>query len=257
MKISLIGTGNVAWHIGYKLYNAGHEILEVYGRNADNANLLANKLGAKVVYSFEEINHTAADIILIAVADAGIESIVHAVNLQNKLLIHTSGSTNISAIITKNNFAGVLYPLQTFSKHKEVAWDFPVFLEAENEATLGVLTQLAKDVVGAENVQMANSAQRMALHIAAVIACNFANALYAIADDLLVNNGLKFDYLKPLILETANKVQTLSPTQAQTGPAVRKDFVTIKKHQAFLVNDKNIADIYTILSADIIKRAAK
>ena len=170
------------------------------------------------------------------------------------MVVHTSGSVSISAIDNKNR-QGVFYPLQTFSKSKEVDFkSIPICIETKNKKDFQILEKVAKSI--SNIVYKINSEQRKALHIAAVFVCNFVNHLYQIGNDICIENDLPFDILKPLIQETANKIFTLSPNQAQTGPAKRKDTQTINTHMSFL-SDENQKEIYKMLTKSIIDNGKK
>jgi predicted short-subunit dehydrogenase-like oxidoreductase (DUF2520 family) len=154
----------------------------------------------------------------------------------------------------KNRKAG-FYPLQTFSKNKEINFkEIPICLEAQNETDLQLLKQVAENI--SDVVLEINSVQRKSLHVSAVFVSNFVNHLYKIGNDICLENNVSFDVLKPLISETANKIMTLSPIDAQTGPAKRKDTTTINSHLSFLTNE-NQKDIYKILTKSIIDNDKK
>jgi predicted short-subunit dehydrogenase-like oxidoreductase (DUF2520 family) len=152
--------------------------------------------------------------------------------------------------LNSNNRKGVFYPLQTFSASKEIDFKLiPICLEATTRKDYQILEKVAKSI--SDVTYNINSEQRKALHVAAVFVSNFVNHLYQIGNELCLENDLSFEILKPLITETANKIQTLSPTQAQTGPAKRNDTQTIKAHLSFLTND-NQKEIYKLLTKSII-----
>ena len=94
----------------------------------------------------------------------------------------------------------------------------------------------------------ANSKRRAQLHIAAVFACNFTNAMYNAAQHLLAEEGIPFEVLLPLIDETAAKVHTLAPHESQTGPAVRGDKAVMQSHMKALSNDKELSEMYELIS---------
>jgi predicted short-subunit dehydrogenase-like oxidoreductase (DUF2520 family) len=96
------------------------------------------------------------------------------------------------------------------------------------------------------------SEQRLVLHIAAVFACNFSNHVYAIAQQLVESKGISFDYLRPLIAETAANVQQALPSEVQTGPAIRKDEKILQKHLDFLKEKPQLQEIYRLLSQSIV-----
>lgn len=251
MRITLIGSGNVATHLAAALKNAGHRIVQVYSRDAQHAALLAYHVGAEAIDNLVSIN-ADTDIFIIAVKDDVIIEMVKALAGYQKLIVHTSGATNLNSLLAFTDKAGVLYPLQTFSKTKEVDfWTVPLCIEAANDTIKTELKQLAATI--SNNVYDVNSADRKILHLAAVFACNFPNYLYTMAQQLLAAHELSFDMLKPLILETAQKVQVQLPAMVQTGPAVRNDQVTMDAHLQMLKDEPHLQEVYTLLSQGIIK----
>jgi predicted short-subunit dehydrogenase-like oxidoreductase (DUF2520 family) len=139
--------------------------------------------------------------------------------------------------------------LQTFTKNKAVDFSqIPFCLESENDSDFELLEKVAKSI--SNNVFKSNEKQRKALHISAVFVNNFVNEMYRIGNEICDENKIPFEILKPLILETVNKVMTLSPKEAQTGPAKRNDKQTIEAHLDFLSNE-NHAKIYKILTQSI------
>lgn len=251
MRITLIGSGNVATHLGAAFKNAGHQIVQVYSPNLQHAALLAYHIKAEAIDDLQQINPNT-DVFIISVKDDAIEDIAQQLPVHNRLMLHTSGSTDINVLLKYTTNAGVFYPLQTFSRTKEINfWNVPLCLEGADDAIIKTITELAQTV--SNNVYPVNSAQRRVLHLAAVFACNFPNYLYSIAQGLLADNQLDFDLLKPLIAETADKVQQQLPAAVQTGPAVRNDTSTMNKHLEMLKGEPALQQIYEILSQGIIK----
>ena len=250
MNIVLLGSGNVATHLGSALKSAGHKILQVYSRNIHHAEELAQKLQTLATDKLEELT-SEAEVYIISVTDSAIDSVAKDFPFRDKLLVHTSGTTPLDVLKPASDNIGVFYPIQTFSKQKEL--DFkkvPISIEAINTETENTLFNLASSL--SETVVKLNSQQREVLHLSAVFACNFSNHLYAVANNLLVENKLNFDLLRPLIAETASKSQFFSPQDVQTGPAVRNDQLTINKHLDFLDDKPHLKQLYDLLSQDII-----
>ena len=141
--------------------------------------------------------------------------------------------------------------MQSFSKQIETEFsDVPFFIEGNCPESAIALTELAKTI--SNHVYAADSDTRRRLHIAAVFSCNFANHLWALAHDVLREAGLPFDVMKPLIRTTVEKLDTLSPAESQTGPAMRRDYDVISKHLSMLSGDKH--EVYDMLSRSIIKK---
>ncbi|MDB5137202.1 MAG: oxidoreductase [Mucilaginibacter sp.] len=251
MRITIIGSGNVATHLAAAFKNAGHAIVQIYSRDLQNASLLAYHVRADAIDDLELINqHT--DLFVIAVKDDAIETISAALAQYQKLIVHTSGATDLQTLLKYTQNAGVFYPLQTFSKTREVDFNsVPLCIEGADEHINAQLKELAYTIT--QNVYQINSAERKTLHLAAVFAANFPNYLYHISQQLLADQQLPFDLLRPLILETAKKVQEHLPASVQTGPAIRNDEKTMKSHLYQLHEKPELEALYKLLSQGIIK----
>jgi predicted short-subunit dehydrogenase-like oxidoreductase (DUF2520 family) len=253
MRITLIGSGNVATHLGAALKNVGHQIVQVYSRNAQHAALLAYHIKAEPTDDLQQIT-ADADLFMISVSDDAIDELAAALAVHGKPIVHTSGATALQVLLKYTDQAGVFYPLQTFSKSKEVNFrQVPMCIEAAYEDLTIELRQLAQTI--SNNVSLVNSAQRKVLHLAAVFACNFPNYLYHAAQQLLAGHDLDFNLIRPLIAETAQKVENQMPADVQTGPAVRGDNKTMTTHLGMLQTEPQLKEIYTVLSQAIIKMA--
>jgi predicted short-subunit dehydrogenase-like oxidoreductase (DUF2520 family) len=251
IRLSIIGSGNVAQHLIQAFSKTAEiELVQVFSRNPEAVSLVVPN--DKIISDVGELK--AVDLTIIAVSDDAIAEVSKQLAFQNQLVVHTSGSVAMEALDSKNR-KGVFYPLQTFSKSKEV--DFrviPICLEAENENDLQLLTNVAKTI--SNSIANVDSVQRKALHVAAVFVSNFTNHLYQIGNEICEENNLSFDILKPLIQETASKILSLPPKEAQTGPAKRKDTQTINAHLNFLT-DENQKEIYKMLTKSIIDNGKK
>ena len=251
MKVVIIGSGNVATHITKALYAVNVQIVQVWSYHYKNALLLANQVKAQAIANLRDIDNEV-DIYLIAVKDDAISEVVAQLNKFKGVVAHTSGSVDIDIFEDSYENYGVFYPLQTFSKIKEVSFaTVPLCLEANTESALQSLTDLANRL--SSNVVEVNSEKRKILHLAAVFACNFTNHLYVLANEILKVNQLEFDILRPLITETAAKIQNTLPLDVQTGPAIRNDNETLNKHKELLNKQPELLEIYKTLSESIKK----
>lgn len=251
MKIVLVGAGNLATQLGRSLAGHGYDIAQIYSRTEASAETLGAVLQVPFVTSVGEIC-TDADLYIVAVKDSALpELIPQLVNgREHALFVHTAGSLPMD--IWKHHALryGVFYPMQTFSKQRQVEFDsIPIFIEAQNEADCRRLKKLAS--VLSSKVYDADSSQRRALHLSAVFACNFTNYMYSVCEHLLAEAGLPFDTMLPLIDETAAKVHELLPSQAQTGPAVRYDTNVISKHLEALAAHPEWQELYGKISKNI------
>ena len=251
IKVTIIGSGNVANHLISAFATTENiKILQVFARNPINISVgIPND---KIVSDYSDLKK--ADLFIIAVSDVAIAEISAKITCENQLVAHTSGSFSINGLDDKNRKA-VFYPLQTFSKSKKVDFkEVPICLEAQNNADYEILEKVANSI--SDKIYKIDSQQRKSLHLAAVFVCNFTNHLYKIGNDICNENKVDFDILKPLIQETANKIISLTPEKAQTGPAIREDISTINDHLKLLTNE-NQKDIYKLLTKSIIDNGKK
>jgi predicted short-subunit dehydrogenase-like oxidoreductase (DUF2520 family) len=237
MRIVLIGAGRVAYHLAKRLYGTQAEIVQVYARSQKNALRVAEQSGCACTAIFD-INKiiTDADAYIVAISDDALTEIVPLLAAflpKNARIVHTSGSVPSTVFAPYFSHFGVFYPLQSFSFQTEPNWQtLPICLHTANPDDYDFWYDFA--ALLSQNIYRADDEQRAVLHIAAVFTNNFSNYLYTIAATLLAKNDLDFDILKPLIVETALKVQNNPPALVQTGPAARNDTHTIEKHLAYL-----------------------
>lgn len=252
-KVAILGTGNVAWHLAPALEEAGHTVTEVYGRDLSKVQQVTKRLYTTEAKTDLDFSDSEAEIFILAVSDQAISELADEVILpEDSILVHTSGAVSLDILgYSSASYTGIFYPLQTFSKDREINFeDVPFLLESEDGTTLQKLKKLAKSLSPMQYVL--KSKDRMALHIAAVFASNFSNHMLRLAEEIMARKGLDYEMLKPLIIETISKSLELGAKKAQTGPAIRSDFNTLDAHYQFLNYNEQVAEIYRLISQDII-----
>ena len=257
MKVILIGAGNLATHLGKAIFAAGHDVVQVFSRTMPSATALASEVGAQPVSDISDVR-SDADLYVVSVKDSAIVELIPVLckGKETKVFLHTAGSVPMDVFQGMALHYGVLYPMQTFSKQREVDFgQIPCFVESNSEEDV----QLLKDIASAlsEKVYEASSEQRKSLHLAAVFTCNFTNHMYVLAAELLKKYGLPFEAMLPLIDETARKVHELEPLAAQTGPAVRYDENVIDEHLRMLADEPQMLELYREISENIHRLAIR
>ncbi|MEL7220745.1 MAG: DUF2520 domain-containing protein [Bacteroidota bacterium] len=250
--IVLIGAGNVAWHLGARLFQMGKDVVHVHARSAQNAVQLATVLHCEGSNQVDKIP-TTADLYLIAVNDTAIASVAEQLAdliHPNSLLVHTSGATPSTVFQAHFNRHGVFYPLQTFSKGRAVDFSqVPLCICAEHAEDFNKLESLAREL--SNQVYAVSDEQRLQLHLAAIFVNNFTNYLQHIGGEILKKHQLPAEILHPLLVETVAKLEDLSAKDAQTGPAIRGDQPTIERHLTLLETQSEWRAIYQLLSDSI------
>ena len=246
MKIVIIGSGNVAYHLAKAFTQNNIEVSQIFGRNEVELNKISEELN--VPYSTKEL--ADADLYLISVSDSAVEQVSDLIRTEKALVAHTSGSLPIETLNGDYRKAS-FYPLQTFSKTKNLDYSkIPFFIEAENQIDEKSLFELASLI--SDNVETSDYEKRKYIHLTAVFACNFVNHLFARAKEISDSQDLDFNYFIPLIDETVEKIHHLEPKSAQTGPAVRGDERVLKLHEVLITNEEH-RKIYNTMNESIQK----
>ncbi|MDR0982380.1 MAG: DUF2520 domain-containing protein [Culturomica sp.] len=255
-KIVMIGAGNVAHHLAPALLKAGFGLCQIYSRTPESARELGMKTGISFTHELFAV-YPDCDIYIFTVKDDALSSLLKAIRVNaNAIMLHTSGSVPMNIFSGVSKQYGVIYPFQTFSKKRELVFkEIPLFVEASDKVARKTIMLMASEL--SDNVQEMSSEVRMRMHLAGIFANNFTNHLYRISENLVREHGLDFNVLRPLIYETAHKVMSLLPVEAQTGPAVRNDETIINKHKQLLKDNKTLLSLYNLLSNSIRSSVSK
>lgn len=252
-RISVVGSGNVAEAMALNIAGAwGVELVQIIARNIERGEQIARQAGCDFIELGEK--PAEADLYIIAVSDRAVAKVADALELPDEaIVVHTAGSVEQEAL--GEHRRGVFYPFQTFTagRHIDLS-DVPIFIEGCDEEVAAALEEVAEQL--SSKVYRADSKRRREIHLSGVWACNFVNALYAIATEhLQEREGLSFEVLQPLILETAQKAaEATDPRSVQTGPARRGDREVIERHIAMMEQKPELQEIYRLVSEEIFKR---
>ena len=236
MKINIIGTGNVATHLGKWLEEKGHDTVAVSSRTLDGI-------------------QPDAPLSIIAVTDGAIPEVAAKVAAKvtalDAIIAHTSGASQLADLQLPGRRTAVIYPMQTFTKGRELNYDeIPLFIEASDPLTEARVREWAMTV--SPHVHTLGSDERARLHVAAVFACNYFNHLLHIAEHLLEEEGMELGVLTPLVRETVDKALATGPEVAQTGPARRHDLTTLWRHMRLLEHRPHALRLYRIMAQQIM-----
>lgn len=246
MKIAILGSGNVAYHLAKMFKEKNIPISQIFGRNEKDLQEISEQF--EIPFSTTEL--ADAELYFIAVNDDAVAAISKNIKNQNSLVAHTSGSLP-KEILEGNYRKASFYPLQTFSKSKMLQYsEIPFFVEAENEEDSQILENLALKI--SEKVMKSDYEKRKYIHLTAVFACNFVNHLFARAKEISDSQHIPFHYFLPLIKETTSKIEKIEPKLAQTGPAIRNDEKILQLHEALITEEEHLK-IYQVMNESIKK----
>ncbi|WP_120488361.1 Rossmann-like and DUF2520 domain-containing protein [Bergeyella cardium] len=246
MKIVILGSGNVAYHLAKALKQSSADIIQIFGRNAECLAQISSELGIPT----STTTLADADLYIISVSDSSVTEVSKLPKNPNALVVHTAGSLPLESL-QGNYRKGVFYPLQTFSKSRALDYSqIPFFIEAEHKSDEEILKSLALKI--SDKAAVADYQKRKYIHLTAVFACNFTNHLFTKAKEISDSQSIPFSYFLPLIDETVQKIHILEPKQAQTGPAIRNDIPTLSLQKQLLASLPSHLLLYETLSQSIL-----
>lgn len=269
--VTLLGSGNVATWMAQRLQGSSRfPVTQVYSRKLENAQRLAELSDAQPIDDLSALDQDN-QIFIFALADNAYETVLSKLPFKLPAAFLTSGTVSCQCLREYADNYGVIYPLQTFTKLQDMRkLEVPLCLELplsdgndnspqECGESLGGTT--CRELVWELSRELSPSCyelsemQRAKMHVAAVFACNFSNAMYQIAYKLLQDNNLPFEILLPLLRQTVEKVSVMTPAEAQTGPAARGDRNVMQAQLASL-DDKRLREIYVLMS-EVISETMK
>ncbi len=248
IRIGLIGTGNVAVALAREILDQENlTLVQLIGRDQKK---LPKDLFA-VPFSNQFNTLSSCEVILIAVSDHAIQEVSNQLPLTNAVVAHTSGASSMD-LLGRHNNRGVFYPLQTFSKQRQLNWSkIPILWEGNNRQVNETLETFSQMI--SPNATQSDEKQRLSMHLAAVLVNNFTNHLYAEAHRFCKSKHVNFELLLPLIEETTGKIKQQDPSKSQTGPASRGDMETIQRHKMVPMTEQ-LSDIYSLFTSQLLNR---
>jgi predicted short-subunit dehydrogenase-like oxidoreductase (DUF2520 family) len=249
MNISIIGSGNVATVLSKLAIKKGHFIKQIIARNEISGNRLATEVNASYI-SMQGLLDKNIDLCIICLSDNAFPEAIDGINFGSIPIFHSAGSVTKDVLSSSSKNYGVLYPLQSLRKEMETIPVIPFLIEANNDATFILIETFAKTL--SDIVQKETEDKRLRLHASAVVVSNFTNYIYGMAETYCLNEKVDFSLLKPLIKETAERIQHNSPHAVQTGPAVRRDITTLEKHLQLFNPYPKMKILYTRMTDGIM-----
>lgn len=246
MRVTLIGSGNIATVLGRKIFQGGHIIQQVYSRNREHAEILAKEFSSTAVEHVDD----SSDMYIVAISDDALYSIQSWMQPVSGFVAHTAGSVSINVLKNISKTYGVLWPLQSIIKDTATTPSLPLIIDANDMWARMKLQGFAQSF--GDSVTVADDEHRKKLHLAAVITNNFSNYLFSLTESYCNDAGVDFKLLMPLLDETVKRLEFESPKNLQTGPAIRNDESTLTKHRELLSNNKELLEVYNFFSEKIM-----
>jgi len=267
--VAIIGAGAVGRVLALRLADCGYPILGVISRTRSHAEALAQSVGAPVASDDLGALPAAAQLVLICVPDDAVTDIAERLTgvrhpWRETVVAHTSGalpSSALGALAGEGADTLSFHPLQALTERSgpEALDGIYVGLEGGQRA-VGAGIELA---VGLGLRYLVLSAEaRARYHVAAVVASNFLVTLVAMVQEILnsidVPRDDAFALVEPLLRGTLDNLARSTPEEALTGPVVRGDLETLRRHGLALRQHlPQLVPSYAALTVEAVRVAVR
>ncbi|MFZ0960447.1 MAG: DUF2520 domain-containing protein [Terriglobia bacterium] len=248
-SVAIIGAGRIGQAMGRLLAQSRVPIAFIAARDPPAARRAVRFIGEGIPTGLADPRLLDASVVLIATSDSAIAPVARALAKmgqgrkawRGKVILHTCGSlpsTILRPLKLRGAAIGALHPYQTVPSPQAGVrslrgcfWG----IEGDGEA-LRVARTWVKLLRGVAFPVRAE--EKTLYHLSAFLVCPTLVTLMAQAEALLKRAGVASRIARPMlrqfVVETAKNLADLGARRALTGPAVRGDWATIRRHLAAL-----------------------
>jgi predicted short-subunit dehydrogenase-like oxidoreductase (DUF2520 family) len=255
-RVFVLGAGRAGKGLARALDASGVALAGLHGRRAEPAG--ADGAPAVTAGALPP-SLGGAGVVLVAVQDAALDGaiaeLLAAPPLPGAVLLQASGSAEPERFADARRAghpAGTFHPLVPLADPSRApallrgAW-----VGAEGDPAAVAAARRLAAALGASVLEIP-AGEKARYHAAAVFASNFPTVLAAIAARLMreagVAEGDGRDAVRALLAAAAANVASGDPLAALTGPVVRGDVVTVRRHLDALADDGDARAVYLALS---------
>ena len=241
--LAIIGAGRVGRALGRRLHELDWKIGAVITRSEASARKAVRSVGAGKAHAILSRDILASRLILISTPDdavikvAGELARIGAEELRGKVVLHTSGALNSTALRAVRECGaatGSMHPLQSFSGVAVPLLEGKVFAIEGDPSAVRLARQIVR-ALGGLPVQIEGGSKAL-YHAAAALASGHVLAIEEASVRLLMLSGMKRGEAVRALLQLTRQVlenfERLGPRAAWTGPLARGDFGVVAAHLA-------------------------
>lgn len=258
-RIAIVGPGRLGTALALQLERAGYKIPEVISRkNAGSrrkARALARQVGARAFVQSTAL--LEAEAIWFCVPDREIVAAARNLSLrtkwEGKIAFHSSGalaSAELDVLRQRGAAVASVHPMMTFVSGAVPSLQGVPFAVEGGASAVRVATRIARDLGGeAFTIRPQNKA---AYHAWSGFASPLLVALLVTAEQVASAAGLSEagarKKMLPIVQQTIANYARLGPAGAFSGPIIRGDAETVRKHLQVLKKVPEAKDVYLALA---------
>jgi len=258
-RIAIVGTGSLGSALAVSLSQAGYTIDSVIARSQGaslrKAQGLAKKVGARTAVVSTATGR--ANLFWFCVPDAEIRgaaaAIVEQFPWKGRVALHSSGaltSDELSALRERGAAVASVHPLMTFVRGSRPALTGVSFAIEGDAAAVRVARRIVKDLGG--QAYPIRKADKAAYHAWGTFASPLLTALLATTEQVGMTAGVNRTAVRrrviPILLQTLANYAALGAPSAFSGPIVRGDIDTVKRHLRVLRKVPAAHEVYSALA---------
>jgi predicted short-subunit dehydrogenase-like oxidoreductase (DUF2520 family) len=243
-SIAIVGAGRAGSAIAQHLRGAGYTIREIVSRSNPRSLAAARKLARRLNAAARTAAEARLDakVVWFFVPDAKIgeasAQLLHR-DWSNKVAFHASGALTSEALASlrqRGARAASVHPLMTFVGGSATSLERVPFAVEGDTGALRSARAIVRDLKG--EVLQIRKQDKVAYHAFATMVCPLLVSLLASAEDVARLAGLSNTEARrrmmPIVRQTLANVEKWGPAGSFSGPIVRGDVDTIRRHAAAL-----------------------
>jgi predicted short-subunit dehydrogenase-like oxidoreductase (DUF2520 family) len=268
-SFSIVGAGRLGTVLGAALVRRGWTAAAIVDKDPGAARESRRIIGRGTAVAGLGGTARLGDVVIIAVPDNAVGRVAaglarSGVSWAGRFVFHTSGllpARVLEPLRKRGARIASVHPVQSFPRKDAPASIFRgITWGVEGDpAAVAAAEEMVRSLRG--NVLLLSEKDKPLYHAACSLASNAMIALEWTASGMLGAAGIgekaAAGMLFPLVQGTLQNVNNLGLEKALTGPILRGDVVTVRKHLEALRDDPHARGVYLVMGKQILRLAEK
>ena len=257
-NVAIVGAGNLGTALALALREVGYRIesvvARIYGNSLARARRLATATGARAVVGSDEVK---ARILWLCVPDGEIAraaaSLAEGFQGRGRIALHSSGalgSETLEPLRRKGVAVASVHPLMTFVRGSRPSLTGVSFAIEGDPVAVRAARRMVRDL-GGESYSISRK-EKKAYHTWGTFASPLLTALLATTEEVAALAGVTKKAARqrmlPILLQTVRNYGKIGAAAGFSGPIVRGDVETVRRHLEVLRTRRVPRQVYVALA---------